>query len=284
MTTIALDRVIARVDTLPPLPVSIQRLVKVACNPASTLDEVVDAIRYDPSVTAEVLRLCNSAYFGLPRKVDSLERATCLLGTVRVFQLVVAASLRSVLHRPLAGYGLSAGGLWAHSAAVALAAELFAKRTSSPSRGLPFTAGLLHDIGKVVLDQFVRVEYAQILRRVQAEQITFNEAERQVLGYTHAEVGALLAERWQLPPAIVSSIRHHHEPPTPPAPDGVVDVVHLADAVCLMLGVGTGDDGLSYRLDPAVLARHALSATEVEALGAQAIVELKVVQGAFGAS
>ncbi len=283
MTTVALDRVIERVEALPPLPVSMQRLLKVACEPLSTLGEIVDAIRYDPSVTAAVLRLCNSAYFGLPRKVDSLEHATCLLGTVRVFQLVVAANLRSILHRPLAGYGLSAGALWAHSAAVALAAELFAQRTGACSRGLPFTAGLLHDIGKVVLDQFVRAEYAEILRRVQAERVSFNEVEWQVLGYTHAEVGALLAERWQLPPTIVSSLRYHHEPSAPPVPDPLVDAVHLADAVCLMLGVGTGDDGLNYRVDPAVLARHGLSAADIEGLGAQAIVELKAVQAAFAA-
>ncbi|MBK9118746.1 MAG: HDOD domain-containing protein [Phycisphaerales bacterium] len=282
MNVALLDQVVARVDALPRLPDTVQRLIAVVSDPDSSLREIVDAIRYDQSLTTEVLRLCNSAYYGLARSVESLDDAVCLLGTVRVFQLVMAAHARTLLQQPQSGYGLPAGALWDHSVAVAVAAQLLARRCTVPQAGLLFTAGLLHDIGKVILNEFVSVEYARIAERVAAYEASFSEAEQQVLGFTHAEVGARLAERWCLPAALQHCIRYHHEPAGAPAARELVDMIHLADTVCLLLGVGTGDDGLAYRTDPQVLARCALTQADLESVGAEAIAELRSVQALFG--
>lgn len=282
MSIALLDQILERVESLPHLPDTALRLVQIISNPQAPLTEIVDAVRYDQALTAEVLRLCNSAYFGLARTIRSLDDAVTLLGTVRVFQLVMAAHARTFFSKPQEGYGLPAGALWEHSVAVAIAAQALSRRLRLPDAGLLFTAGLLHDAGKIVLNEFVGREYAEIARRVLEERVAFTEAEQAVLGYTHAEVGARLAERWQLPPDIVDCIRFHHTPlaRTPVLP--LLDAVHLADAVAMMLGLGTGDDGLSYRAAPSVLERNQLTETDLESLGVETHGELRSVLTLFG--
>jgi len=281
MSVVLLDQLVERVGTLPHLPSTVLHLINVVSDPRANLAQVVEAIRYDQALTAEVLKLANSAYFGLARRVESLDDAVCLLGTVRVFQLVMAAHARLLLSRPQEGYGLPAGALWAHSVAVAVAAQLLARRLRMPQGGTLFTAGLLHDVGKVVLNEFVAQEYAEIVRRVQDEHLSFAEAEQQVLGFTHPEVGARLAAAWSLPDTIVNCIRYHHDPQAAPRSDALIDVVYLADSVCLLLGVGTGDDGLAYRARPNILTRHGLSESDLESIGAEAIGELRSVRAMF---
>jgi len=281
MSAPMMAEIVERVRVLPHLPTTILRLVNVVSDPSSTLRQIVETIRYDQVITADVLRLCNSAYFGLARSVESLDDAVRLLGTVKILQLVMAAHSRAILNRPQAGYGLPAGALWTHSVAVALGAQSLARPLRLTQVGLLFTAGLLHDVGKVALNEYVGREYAEIARRVTDMHMTFCEAERDVLGFTHPEVGARLAESWSLPEAIARCIRHHHEPETLPEPDALVDAVHLSDAVCLLMGVGGGDDSLCYRTDPEVLERHGLTQFDLELLGADLIAELRSVQTVF---
>ena len=282
MTTHVLDEIVQRVQTLPRLPDTIVHLTHVVGDPRSSLPQIVGVIRYDPVLTAELLRMCNSAYYGVAREVESLDDAVRLLGTTKVFQLAMAAYTRAMLAAPQEGYGLPAGALWTHSVTVALAGRLVAQRMNCPQLGLLFTVGLLHDCGKVVLNEFVRAEYAEIVRRVAEDRLSFCDVERQVLGYTHAEVGARVAEAWKLPASIVDCIRYHHEPEQNTPPSAVVDAVHLADSVGLMLGVGAGDDGLAYRASAVALARHGLTAADLENIGAETVGELRSVQALFG--
>lgn len=282
MSLRSLEQIAERARRVPRLPDAALRLVRVISDPLSTIGEIVETIRYDQAVTVEVLRLCNSAYFGLTRRVHSLDDAVRLLGTTKVLQLVMAAHVQSTLSRPQDGYGLRPGALWEHSVGVALASRALAVRLKLREMGLCFTAGLLHDVGKVALNEYVRAEYAEIVRRVTNDGLAFPEAERQVLGYTHAELGAHLSELWCLPPAVTRAARHHHEPDALEPPDPLVDIVHLADAMCLSLGVGGGAvDGLAYRVAADVMTRCRLSARDLEGLGVDVVVELKVVQQLF---
>lgn len=282
MSTYMIDDIITRIRTLPPLPDTVHRLLSVVGDPSSSLPQIVDTIRYDQVLTADVLRLCNSAYFGLSRTIESLDDAVRLLGTVKVLQLVVAAHARTTLNAPQTGYGLAPGMLWRHSIGVALGAQRLARQMRLSQSGVLFTAGLLHDIGKVVLNEFVANEYVEISRRVVEDHTTFVEAEQDVLGFTHPEVGARLAESWSLPETIVRSIRYHHAPDGPETPDPLVDAIHLADSVCISLGIGGGDDGLSYRVNPDVLARRKLMQSDLEAIGAEVVAELKSLQAQLG--
>lgn len=281
MNTLSLDQVVSRVETLPRLPAATMRLVSVLHDPDSTLEEIVDTVRYDQTITAQLLRLANSSYFSLPQRVASVEDVVRLLGTSKVLQLVMAAYSRTLMSPPQAGYGLRPGALWEHSVAAALGTQCLCRRLRLPGGGAIFTAGLLHDIGKIVLNEFVSREYAEIARQVAQGQVSFCEAEAQVLGFTHAEVGGLLAERWELPEPIVRAVRHHHDPQASPQPDPIIDVVHLADAVCVLMGIGGGDDGLFYRAHPDVVARWQLGQPHFESIGCEIVCELKVVESHF---
>ena len=126
--------------------------------------------------------------------------------------------------------------------------------------------------------QRLRVDF---IDRHYLSETNFCEAERSVLGFTHPEVGACLAESWSLPDSIIRCIRHHHDPAQCDPPEPLVDAVHLADSICLVMGVGGGDDGLSYRACPEALTRYDLTATDMETLGADLIAELRAVQTLF---
>jgi len=285
MSTLTMDELVSRVERIPRLPDTAMRLIRVVSDPRSSIQEIVTTIRYDQAVTTEVLRVCNSAYFGLSRRVNSIDDAICLLGTAKVLQLVLSVHTQTLLSRPQEGYGLMPGALWEHSVAVATGCQLLTHRLELGDAGLLFTAGLLHDIGKVILNETVATEYAEIVKRVSEGGRSFLEAEQEVLGFTHPEVGARLAETWQLSEEINRCIRYHHEPDDLPVPDPRVDAVHLADVSCLLMGIGGGEtDGLAYRARPAVLDRHGLSEKALESIGAEITIELKYVRKLFDAS
>ena len=276
-----IEHILVKVRELPPLPDTVLRLVRVINNPDSTAQEVVDSIRYDPAATAEILRICNSPFFGIPRGVHSLMDATRFLGTMRILQLVMTIHTNGLLSRAQPGYELAQGMLWRHSVAVAIAASNLAARMNLSAGGIPFTAGLLHDIGKVVLSEFVGESFQAIVDKVEREQLAFAEAEKQVLNASHAEIGGELARRWKLPDTMVRCIAYHHDPDALTPTDPLVDAVYLADSIALMLGVGMGADELHYRARPEVLERNGLHQSDLEAIGAQMLTELRTVEKIF---
>lgn len=273
--------IISRVGTLPPLPDTAVKLMEVINDPSSSVDEIVEVIRYDQAVTADVLKLCNSAYFGLSRNITSLNEAMLRLGTVKVLQLVMSVHTSSILANEQRGYGLDPGVLWRHSVAVALAASIVAQKINLANVNLVFTGGLLHDIGKVVLNEYVAEEFGKILGLVKENRLSFVEAEHQVLGYSHQEIGGKIARMWKLPDPIVRCIRYHHDPGDLETPDPLIDAVYLANCVCLMLGIGLGEDGLYYRADETVLERNHLNERDLEDVGAQTVVDLQRVEELF---
>ncbi len=275
------EDIVERVEKITPVSGTLTRLMEVVEDPDSGVSDVVEVIQYDPAITSALLKMCNSAAFGLSRKVHSVHEAVCYLGTTKVMQLVVAIYGNAVLSGEQTGYGLEPGILWKHSVAVALAASSLAHRTMPEEGGVAFTAGLLHDIGKVVLNEYVGREFAEIVRLVSEEGLAFSEAEKRVLGFSHAEIGAQLAERWSLPEPLVKAIRWHHEPQALEPADVLVDTVYLGDCVCMILGLGLGADGLSYRADAEVLHRRGLHLSDLEICAANLIGELKDVEYLF---
>jgi len=275
------DDILARVGEISPLPGTVVRLVGVINDPSSTPQDIVEVVKYDQAVTGQMLRMCNSAYFGLSHEVSSLTEAVRYLGTMKVLQLLMAVHGNALLAKEQTGYGLEPGILWRHSVAVALTASILGQRISPDEVGLAFTAGLLHDIGKVVLNEYVGREFAEIARLVRERKTSFVEAERQVLGFSHDEIGEKVAEKWKLPDSLVRCVRHHHDPSMLEPADPLVDTVYLADCICLLLGIGLGADELNYRADPAVMGRHNLHEADLELTGASMMCELKRVEEMF---
>ncbi len=276
-----MDEIMSRVGQIKPLPGTVLRLISVVNDPQSKVTDIVETIKYDQALTARMLRICNSAHFGLGREVLSLEDAMRYLGTYKLLQLVMAVHANSLLSRGQEGYGLEPGVLWKQSVAVALAASLFAETTKPENLGLTFTAGLLHDIGKVVLNEYVAEEFTQIAQLVLDQQVSFDEAERQVLGFSSPEIGARLGERWNLPEAIIRCIRYHRQPWNLDPHDVLVDTVYMANCVVMLCGIGLGADGMCYRADPTILNRYRIKEGDLETIGANMLLDLKKVSAVF---
>ncbi len=275
------EDILARIAEISPLPGTVVRLISVINDPGSTVQDIVEVIKYDQAVTSQMLRMCNSTYFGLSREMHSLNDAMRFLDTMKVLQLLMAVHGNALLAKGQSGYGLEPGMLWKHSVAAALAASAFSQRASLRNANLAFTAGLLHDIGKVILNEYVAKEFSQIARTVTEQKTSFVEAEKQVLGFSHEEIGEKVAEKWKLPDPLIRCIRYHHDPSMLKPADPLVDIVYLADCVCLLLGIGLGTDELHYRADPTVMERYDLRESDLEITGASMMSELKRVEELF---
>lgn len=223
-----LREIIEATGELPALPATTARLLQLMEDELAAAAAVLEVIGRDPALTANLLKLCNSAYYGLRREVGTVHEALVLLGNRTVVQLAFATSLGDVLRGPLAGYRLERDALWRHSLAVAVAAAHFCDilgpvaaapgNPSSPAGGdhararreRAFTAGLVHDIGKLVLNGPLKARLQQLPQNAGFDALV--RGERDVLGFDHAEAGQALAESWNFPAGLAGVIGRHHDP------------------------------------------------------------------------
>jgi putative nucleotidyltransferase with HDIG domain len=239
--------IISRIASVPPLPSASTEVVRLVRDPESPSAKVATAIEYDPSLTMNVLRVANSSSFGVPQTVGSVREAFSRLVPDNGFQSVLAAAVGKIAEGPMGGYDVSGEDLWDHLIGSAIAATKLAQRLKVNIPEHLFAAALTHDIGKIVLGTFPEVNAKAITAFALDQRITFEQAERKTLGIDHAEVGACLVEHWSLPSSIVDAVRLHHQPERAVQDPLIVSLVHVADVVCLMAGVGASVDALSYR-------------------------------------
>jgi putative nucleotidyltransferase with HDIG domain len=256
----------AQVDKFPGMPGAAVKLLALVEDPGVSVPQIESILRQDPGLTANLLRLANSAYFGIPSKVGSVRQAVILLGLKRVVQMVIAACTSALMDQTVPGYDLQAGELWRHSLAVSVAAEGLVRELKLDAAEEIFTAALLHDVGKIVLGQFVQENYAKIALALE-QGLAFETAESIVLGTNHAEIGAQVLSKWSLPAGIVHAVRWHHQPEKAEQSDPMLDVVHVAN----MLGIGVGRDGLNYRPSPVVTKRLGLTTAHLEKVASQTL-------------
>lgn len=244
-----MNDIFRRVGDLPPLPAVAAKVLEILKDPDADLTALVSIIEKDQALTAKILRVSNSAYYGLVRRISTVKDAVVTLGLNNMRNQVLALSAYSLMQGPASGYALEAGSLWDHSLCTGLCAEHLADTLGYKSiKDEVFIGGLLHDIGKTILSYYVSARFSNILERVDQLGQTFVEAERAELGFDHAEVGARVALRWNLPESLVSMIGDHHKPDLKSVNAARVCLVHVADAIASMLGVGIGVDTLEKRL------------------------------------
>lgn len=275
------DDLIASISSLPTVPIMANRLVLLLNDPDARPDDVSRVIQYDPALTANVLKAANSSYLGFTQPVTSLTEATVRLGTNWVFQIAVSSLIYSNLKRPAPGYGMSAEETWRHSMAVGIMAEALRDQLRLTGVATIFTSALLHDIGKIPLGEFVRDSFPALQELVTTGDASFEEAEQAILGVDHAEIGAMIAEHWRFPEAIADCIRWHHDPEKAPVITPALDLVHAADAMCIMEGLGLGRDDLHYRLCEASFERLHLSQEATERAVSRTIIELENIKETF---
>ena len=232
----------AQVRSFPGMPATAARLMSLLQNPDASEAQIEDVLKYDPGLTANILKLTNSAYFGLPSRVSSVRQAIMLLGWKRLLQLVMTMCMSALMKKPLPGYGLARGELWRHSVAVSVAADVLVKSLSISDADEVFTAALLHDIGKLVLSEYVQEDMGNIEQLV-GKGISFEVAEFLVLGTNHAHVGARILQNWSLPKELVNAVSWHHDPDQCDHYCQLSDVVHVANILGWMIGYGQGRNG-----------------------------------------
>ncbi len=256
--------ILDQIKMLPALPPSATEVVRLVQDPKADFSDISSIIEYDPSLTSNVLKFANSALFGGTGKIKSVKDATIRLGTKNIFQMVVASAIAPFANEKVSGYDLDKGALWEHSVAVATAVKVLAKELEMKVPEYVFTAGLVHDIGKIALGNFVEIDSEKIMSEAFNEGISFESAERNILGLDHAEVGAVLLESWNIPNEIVDVVRWHHDPSGPDETNPIIDLIHAADVMCMTAGIGAGTDGLNYTLSKESLDRLGLKVSGME--------------------
>jgi putative nucleotidyltransferase with HDIG domain len=243
----------SEIRDLEPIPQVAFQIMEMAQDPDVAIQDVANLIAHDTAITANILRVVNSAFYGLRRKVSSVHDAVILVGLDTVIQLAFMQAASVNLKRKYVGYDLEEGELWKHSAASAILARQIAGKIGTDKINLVFTSALLKDIGKVVLNQYVAQAIQDINNLVHEAGYGFLEAEKDVLGMDHAELGGLIAEKWNFSVEMIRIIRNHHLTDGEGLDHDETCIVHLADAVCSMMGIGTGSDGMAYRFADKVL-------------------------------
>lgn len=267
-----LKDIVRQIDQLEPFPPVATQILALAEEPDSALSEIADLILNDPAITANLLKICNSAYFGLNRKVESVRDAIGFVGLDQIVQLVMLNSVSQNLKKQPQGYGLGEGELWRHAVSSAHVAKILAGKFGiSQNKHLIYTAALLKDIGKLILGRFVAFSFEEINILVNSKGFSFNEAEKKVIGMNHEELGAMVGQKWRFSDKLIYIIRHHHLSNESAREDLETSLVYLADIICMMMGVCTGADGLSYRFYSDVLKRMDLTEKDLQAIIAETV-------------
>lgn len=234
---LSMDQLLAESERIEPVPQVVHQLMDLADDLEAPVSEITELILYEPVITANLLKLANSAAFGFRKHVDSVFDAVVMLGLKRVVEIVLLSSVTPSIRSARTGYGLEEGQLWKQSVSCALMASAVAEAVDGSVRHVVFTATLLKDIGVIVMDRHVQAAGQSLAAMMQAEDIDLIAAERQLLGVDHARLGGRIARHWNFSDLLADTIQGHHL--TDPAETIAAEtaMVHLADCMCCMSGI-----------------------------------------------
>ena len=217
------------IESIRPIPQVALKVLRIIQDGTYDIRKVAEEVKRDQVISARTIQLCNSAMFAKRHEVVSLDHALVFLGQELFIKLVISAAVQSYYHQCGNGYSLCKGGLYHHAIGTAMIAEKIVGLTKNIAPAVAYTAGLLHDIGKVVLDQYISAAYPMLYREFQNNTADLIEAETRILGMDHTHVGGLLAEKWSLPAPLVDVIRFHHQPEESRSDRSLTTIVYLAD-------------------------------------------------------
>ena len=241
-------KIIKSVKNLPAMPEIIFKIQKLLSDPNSNIKQIANVIETDQVIAVKVLKLANSSYYGLSGKVSSVQHAAVILGFKTLGELIAIAGFSGLMGKKLPGYGYDSKEFWKHSLAVALASKIIAEQTIPDLTGEAFTSGLIHDIGKIVLDPFVSEKRETFKALLEKENQTFLNAEKQILGYDHAEIASEICKNWKIPELLINAVGYHHYPSLSNK-NKVSYLLHLGDYIAMQSGVGYDSDDILYELE-----------------------------------
>ncbi len=237
-------KVIESIENLPSFPAIVSRLIKVVNSPDSSSEDAAELIEKDPALTSKMIRLANSAFYGIPRSISSVSSAVVILGFNTIRSLVLSASVMKIFSGSQK-HVIDKDRFWKHSIVTAMAAKIIVRhfiniRIMDPESA--FCSGILHDIGKLIFNEYMNDEYLEALKYVTEKGSTLLEAETKVLGINHAEAGRILSDKWSLPPDLECSLVYHHNPAAADNLQELVATIHFADILAHQLGATIIDD------------------------------------------
>ncbi len=245
------QKIIARIDDLPTLPRTVLKITELVNDPKSSAKDLSRVITDDQVLTARLLKLVNSSFYGFPQRISTVTNAIVLLGFDAIRSLLLTTSVFDLFAGRSRKRKQDQEKFWDHSLGCAVGAKVIGSYVRHDKIEELFVSGLLHDIGKIVEMLFLPNEFAAVMAATNKENSLMIAAENKILGYNHAEIGRLLSAKWNLPVKLEQVIAHHHQPKLAGSFTMEASIVHLADILCRALNMGFGGDHKIPPLDPA---------------------------------
>ena len=263
-----IESTINNIAALPTMPEVATKILNMVNDPEVSFKAVAEELAKDQSMTTNVLKLCNSAYFSKGKEITSIERAIVTLGIKELTNIVMVIAAKPILDKYVIGYDLGKGELWKQGLLVGILSKQIALlKNRKDIADVVFTGGIIHNVGKTVIAIYVQNTYNDILEEVRKNNITFTEAEKNVMGYSHQEISEKILEKWNFPAVLRAIVRYYAEPENAPAEFKTeVSIVHIAHSIGIMAGIGIGSDGLYHQLSKLAIDNLKMDNQELEEL------------------
>lgn len=243
-----LNHIEGSINNIPFMPQVVIKAQKAMADSKIGGKQLADILQTDPAIATTMLKIANSAYYGLSGRVSSIEKACVILGYQIVKDIIMTTGVSNLLGKKLKGYGFDSGELWMHSMAVGIAAKMIATKIDPELSDDAYLSGLLHDSGKIILDPYIlERKKAFDLFLKNGDQTNF-EAEKYILGFDHAEVASKICKKWNLPKKITTAIRNHHHP-SASGKHTLSYIVHTGDYVARLCGLGYEENDILYEAE-----------------------------------
>lgn len=235
------QRIIQDLGQIPTMPTIAAKVMQIVNDPHSSAEDVAKFISRDVALTSKVLRLANSAFYGIPRTISSVNSAIVILGFNTIRSLVLSASVLKVFPAKPGLVSFDRKAFWKHSFMVGIASRMLAqyyRKKKLVDMETAFSAGLLHDIGKIILEQYANEEYIPVLKAAKEKGLPLFMVEKSLIGMSHADVSGMLVDKWQMPNELKMPIANHHTPMEDKASQDMACIVHFANHICHLKGSG----------------------------------------------
>ncbi len=253
--------ILRSVDILPPVPKIMHKVRDVMEDPNANYEDLADIIKMDQSLTMKILKVSNSAYYRRSREIVSVQDAIIVLGLNTLSEVITIAFSQKLLGSELKGYGLAVGALFLHSIAVALGAKIIALRKAPNLSNEAFTAGIIHDVGKIILAPYVYDQKKAFRHLLEKENETLTVVEKKILGYDHGEIASMVCNNWKFPKTISTAIKYHHQP-SRILSNKLSTIIYTANQLADWAGLDS--DGITLEIEPEVTQILDLDISEIE--------------------